>query len=188
VHPTWSRRCSPAWGTQASARLDVVRGYLRFFAPARVRDVAAFLDAPVRDVRAHWPADAVEVAVPDLAGSDEHRFVLSSDLDGLAEARQAPGTLRLLGPYDPFLQARDRDTLVAEQPRAKDLWRALGRPGVVAVDGEVVGTWRPRASGGRLSLLVDLWEPEPPRLHEALQEQAERFAAFRGLTLTRVDC
>jgi hypothetical protein len=175
-------------GTQASARLDVVRGYLRFFAPARVRDVAAFLDAPVRDVRAHWPADAVEVAVPDLAGSDEHRFVLSSDLDGLAEARQAPGTLRLLGPYDPFLQARDRDTLVAEQPRAKDLWRALGRPGVVAVDGEVVGTWRPRASGGRLSLLVDLWEPEPPRLHEALQEQAERFAAFRGLTLTRVDC
>lgn len=176
-----------ALGTQAAARLDVVRGYLRFFAPARVRDVAAYLDAPVRDVKAHWPADAIQVAVPDLAGSDEHRFMLSSDLDEVTDAHRAPGTLRLLGPYDPYLQLRDRDTLVAEQPRTKDLWRALGRPGAVAVDGEVVGTWRPRASGGRLSLAVELWEPEPPRLHRALQEQAERFAAFRGLTLTGVD-
>lgn len=176
-------------GGQAAAGLDVVRGYLRFFAPARVRDVAAFLDAPVKDVKKHWPEDAVEVALSDLAGSGrgEPWFVLSADLEDLTGGRGAPGTVRLLGPYDPYLQLRDRDVLVADPVRAKDLWRALGRPGAVAVDGEVVGTWRPRASGRRLRLAVDLWEPGTPRLQAALQEQAERFAAFRGLTLTGVD-
>jgi hypothetical protein len=176
-----------ALGGQAPARLNVVRSYLRFFAPARVRDVAAFLDAPVKDVKANWPADAVEVA-PDLPakGRVEPRFALPVDVDALTERCEAPGTLRLLGPHDPYLQLRDRDTLVSDPARVKDLWRPLGRPGAVAVDGEVVGTWRPRASGGRLSIAADLWEPVPPRLRGALQEQAGRFAAFRGLTLTGV--
>lgn len=29
------------------------------------------------------------------------------------------------------------------------LWRMLGRPGAVVADGEILGTWRPRASGPR---------------------------------------
>lgn len=177
-------------GGEAAPRFDLVRTYLRFFAPARARDVAGFLDAPLKDVKGHWPDDAVEVDAPDLrtTGRGEPAFALSADLESLAAAGTGPaGTVLLLGPYDPYLQLRDRETLIADPARAKELWRALGRPGALVVDGEVVGTWRPRASGRKLSLAVDHWGRHDAALDAAVSEQAERFAQFRGLALTGID-
>ena len=63
-----------------------------------------------------------------------------------------PGLVRLLGPFDLFLQARDRELVVPEQAHRKDLWRTIGRPGGVLVGQEVLGTWRPRAAGKKLRL------------------------------------
>jgi hypothetical protein len=111
-------------GGEAQPQLDVIRGYLRVFAPARQRDVAAFLDAPLKDVKAQWPTDAVEVHTPDLTdpGRAEPRFVLAADVDTLTGApADRPPSVRLLGPFDPYLQLRDRETLVADHARAKDL-------------------------------------------------------------------
>jgi hypothetical protein len=183
-------------GTQAEDRLDVVRGYLRFFGPATVREVAAYVDAPVRDVEAHWPSDAVEVVVSDLAPSLERgrpvaRWVLAGDTDTLARAgaRYAGqgGGVRLLGPFDPYLQLRDREPLVPDGAHRKALWRTLGRPGAVASRGEVLGTWRPRSSGKRLTVLVEPWAPFDERVRRAVHEAAESLAAFRGVTLAGVD-
>ncbi|MFF2833959.1 DNA glycosylase AlkZ-like family protein [Cellulosimicrobium cellulans] len=177
-------------GGEAPQRLDVVRGYLRFFPAASVQDVAEFLDAPVKDVRAHWPDDAVRVEITDAepAARPAERWALADDAERLrgaaARHRDAhPGTdapvVRLVGPYDLYLQLRDRPTLVADEARAKDLWRVLGRPGAVLADGEVVGTWRPRASGRRLTVLTDPWVPWEAGLTDAVAEQAERLRAFR---------
>jgi len=178
-------------GGEAEPRLDVVRGYLRFFPGASVRDAAAFLDAPVKDVRARWPEDAVRVEVAGAAPEGARpveRWVLAEDAERVAgaahrlrEARGAGGTptVRLVGPYDPYLQLRDRQTLVRDDARARDLWPVLGRPGAVLADGEVVGTWRPRTSGRRLTVLTDPWAPWDDALTGAVAEQAERLRAFR---------
>ncbi|MGM7423741.1 DNA glycosylase AlkZ-like family protein [Cellulosimicrobium sp. CpK407] len=177
-------------GAEAVPRLDVVRGYLRFFPAASVQDVAGFLEAPVKDVRAHWPDDAVRVEVADAhpGARPVERWVLADDVEHLvgatARVRDAqPGdgapVVRLVGPYDLYLQLRDRPTLVPDAARAKDLWRVLGRPGAVLAGGEVVGTWRPRASGRRLSVLTDPWVPWDAGLTDAVAEQAERLRAFR---------
>lgn len=177
-------------GGDAPPRLDVVRGYLRFFPAATVQDVAGFLDAPVKDVRAHWPDDAVRVEVSDAdpGARPAERWVLADDVEQVPGAavrhrdvRAGAGTpvVRLVGPYDLYLQLRDRATLVADAARAKDLWRVLGRPGAVLADGEVIGTWRPRASGRRLTVLTDPWIPWDAELTDAVAEQAERLRAFR---------
>jgi hypothetical protein len=158
-------------------RLDVVRAYLRLLGPATPQHVAGYLDAPVKDVKAHWPADAVEV---DVAG--EQRWLPADDVDRLDGG--APRGVRLLGPFDLYLQARDRSLVVEQPERAKDLWRMLGRPGGVLVDGEIVGTWRARRSGSSVGVTVSLWEDVGRR---GIAEQAERLAAFRGATLTGVD-
>jgi hypothetical protein len=157
--------------------LDVVRGYLRLHGPASRQQVAAYLDAPVKDVTAHWPQDAVEVTV-----AGERRWVLAADVDRLTEGPAR--TTRLLGPFDPYLQTRDRALLVPDQVRAKDLWRTLGRPGAVLVDGEVAGTWRPRKAGKRLTVQVDPWRHVPTA---ALEPEAERLAAVRGTELAGID-
>jgi hypothetical protein len=161
-------------------RLDVVRGYLRLFGPATPKLVAGYLDAPVTDVAAHWPDDVVEVTV-----EGEHRWLLAADEDRMGA--DPPAVTRLLGPFDLFLQGRDRALLVSDAARAKEMWPSLGRPGAVLADGEIIGSWRPRKSGKALTVTVRSWT-RPSRARRAtVTEQAERLAAFRNARLTTVD-
>ncbi|MBO0900678.1 winged helix DNA-binding domain-containing protein [Cellulomonas sp. zg-ZUI22] len=157
-------------------RHDLVRTALHLLGPSTPRLVAAYLDAPVADVTARWPHDVHEV---DVAG--EPRSVLTADADALATAHDVPpAPVRLLGPYDLFLQARDRELLVPDAARRAALWPALGRPGAVLRDGDVVGTWRPRARGARLALEVDPWTPWDAATRRAVATEHERLAEFRG--------
>ncbi|WP_229023065.1 DNA glycosylase AlkZ-like family protein [Actinomarinicola tropica] len=175
-------------GGEADPRFDVIRGHLRAYPGARVRDAATFLDAPMKEVRAHWPDDAVEVALSDEpAARAEPRFVLAEDLDLVAAPpRPDAPAVRLLGPYDPYLQCRDREVLVADSDRRAALWPVIGRPGAVVVDGAVVGSWRPTTKGSRLTLRTEMWERVTRRVQEGVEAQAERLAAHRGLTLKDV--
>lgn len=158
-------------------RFDLVRAYLRLLGPATPKHVAGYLDAPVKDVQARWPEGAVAVSV-----AGEQRWLLAED-QALLE-RGPARTTRLLGPFDLFLQGKDRDLLVDDPAHAKALWPVLGRPGAVMVDGEVAGLWRPRKSGKRLDLQVTLWR----RLARSrIEEQAERLAAFRKVRLGKVE-
>jgi hypothetical protein len=169
----------------ADPRLDVIRTALRFFGPATVKDVATYLDTTVAEVKAHWPDDAVEVTVADV--SDARRFVLDEHLADLrAEAPAASTQVDLVGAYDPYLQLRGRDTLVADPDRRKQLWPVLGRPGAVLVDGEVVATWRPRTAGRKLTVRLDPWTDLSAAVRSAIDGQAERLAAFRGVPLAGV--
>jgi hypothetical protein len=99
-----------------------------------------------------------------------------------------PPHLRLLPPFDPLLTGRDRALLVPDPARRRALWPTLGQPGAVLVDGEVVGTWRPRASGKTLTLAVTAFEdgswsgPDD----EALHDEAGRVATARGLRPTGI--
>ncbi|HET9944924.1 MAG TPA: winged helix DNA-binding domain-containing protein [Actinomycetes bacterium] len=160
------------------ARHEIVRAYLRFFGPSTPQLVAGFLDVPVTEVKARWPDDVVEV---DLDG--QRRWLLADDVDLLG--RPTP-TTRLLGPYDLYLQGKDRPLLVHDKARAKVLWPVIGRPGAVLVDGEVVGTWRPRTTGRKLRLEVVLWSARRAATTR-VADQAERLAAHRGVGLAGVD-
>jgi hypothetical protein len=164
----------PGWSGPAAEvppRLDPVRGVLHLLGPATPQQVAGYVDAPVRDVKARWPEDAIEVVV-----DGERRGALAEDLDALADPPDVDGVL-LLGPFDLFLQGRDRELVVPDSEARADLWRTLGRPGGVLVGHEVVGTWRPRSSGRTLRLQATRWDGAD--LPRGLEEQAERLAAFR---------
>jgi len=152
--------------------LDPVRASLRLLGPASVKQVATYLDSPVKDVQAHWPDDVEHV---EVAG--EQRDILAGDVEALASPADVSDVVRLLGPFDLLLQGRDRELAVPDEAHRKDLWRTLGRPGGVLVGHELLGTWRPRMSGKKLRVAVDPWAPLPD-----LTEQAERLAAFRGVT------
>ncbi|ROR92149.1 DNA glycosylase AlkZ-like family protein [Nocardioides aurantiacus] len=166
----------PGWSGPADdpdPALDPVRAALHLLGPTTPQLVAAYVDAPVAEVRRRWPGDVVEVSV-----AGERRWALEADRDALADPPSG-GAVRLLAPFDLHLQARDRDLLVPDEAVRKDVWRTLGRPGAVLVGHELQGSWRPRASGGVLRLLVEEWAPLPDRTD--LAEQAERLAAHRGL-------
>ena len=163
------------------ARFDLIRAYLRLLGPATPKHVAEFIDAPVKDVQARWPEDVTEVTV-----GREKRWVLAADEKPLETAEVH--LTRLLAPFDLFLQARDRATLVPDAGHAKQLWPVLGRPGAVLVDSELVGAWRPRKAGNALTVAVEPWRPFDKPTRAAVSEQAERLAAYRGIALKKVEC
>ena len=166
-------------GAEADARFDVVRNSLRFNGPERPADTAVFVDSLQRSVKDDWPDDAVDAEVTDV--DDASGTALGELLPGPAER-----TVRLLGPYDPYLQLRNRALLVPDATRRKELWRTIGRPGAIVADGEVVATWRPRTSGERLTVRLDPWQRLSRADRAAIEVEAERLAAHRGVTLTAV--
>jgi hypothetical protein len=166
--------------SKTSPRHDVVRAYLRLLGPATEKHVADYLDAPVKDVKARWPEDTVQVSV-----DGEPRWLLAQDQDALVADRTK--ATRLLGPFDLFLQAKDRPLLIDDPVKAKALWPVLGRPGAVLLDGEIAGLWRPRKSGKNLRVRIELWGKLSAPVRAAVTGQAERLAAHRHLTLAGVD-
>lgn len=165
----------PGWRGPAKrvpAHLDPVRAVLHLLGPADPRQVAGYVDSPVREVKARWPEDVVPVEV-----DGQQLDVLADDLDALTDPPAATVT-RLLGPFDLFLQGRDRELVVPDGAARSDLWRTIGRPGGVLRGHEVVGSWRPRSKGKRLRLAVTIWDGSKPPA--GIEQEAERLAAFRG--------
>ena len=176
--PGWTREPGPGDPERAPRLFRLVENYLRFLGPASPADVAGFLDTTATVVKQYWPTDAEEVDV------DGRRAWV---LPGGGPADVDETSVRLLGPYDLFLQGRDRDVMVPDRDRHQALWPVIGRPGAVLLGTEIVGTWRPRASGRRLGLAVDLWSTRPAAVRERVREQAERLAAHRGVTVSTVE-
>jgi hypothetical protein len=160
-------------------RLDPVRAYLHLCGPATVKEVAEYLDSPVKEVKTHWPEDAVEI---EVAG--EARWMLAGDEAALREADAE--AVRLVGPYDLLLQSRDRRLLVDDPAKAKALWPVLGRPGAVLAGGRIAGLWRPRKSGKKFTVNVEPWGKLTAGERKAVGAEAERLAAFRDVPLTGV--
>jgi hypothetical protein len=94
--------------------------------------------------------------------------------------------VRLLNPFDPYLQARDRDLIVPDEAVQKTLWPILGRPGVVLVDGEVAGTWRPRSSDSALTLAIAAFHTFSKATWAKVEEEASRVGAVRGVNTVRI--
>ncbi len=165
---------------RASGTEELVRRYLALLGPAPVADVAAYLGASARALRAVWPADAVELRVRGGDGRERVAFAAGALPDGAP----SPRGVRLLPPGDPWLQARDRDLTVPGRERQRQLWRPVGAPGAVLVDGEVAGTWRASARGRRLLARLAPWDGEPPldeRVRAGAEAELPLLAAARGL-------
>jgi hypothetical protein len=165
----------PGPPTEAAGLGNLIANYLRFLGPATVADVADFLSASKAELAAHWPGDLVEVDVDGRIG-----WFPADRLAALRKPAEPP-RLRLLPPGDPYLQARDRQLILPDTKAHKVLWRILGNPGAVLVDGEIIAAWRAKAAGrGRLELAIESFGALPPDLTAELETEAERLARARG--------
>ncbi|MFI9816940.1 DNA glycosylase AlkZ-like family protein [Saccharothrix variisporea] len=152
----------------------LVHDYLALHGPAGPSEVAAYFGAPVKDVKAVWPDDLVEVS--------RGKFLPADRVEAF-ENPPSPDVARLLPPLDPYLSARDRDLLVPDKAHQKEVWRILGRPGAIMMDGEILGIWRAKVSGKRLDVTLS---PFAPLDVERFEEEAQRVARARGLESARI--
>ncbi|MFD2421974.1 winged helix DNA-binding domain-containing protein [Amycolatopsis pigmentata] len=164
-----------------AAATSVVVNYLRLHGPATPAEAAGFVGTKTGVAKRMWPAELTEVSV-----DGRKAFLPPQDVPSL-ENPPAPGFVRLLPPWDPFLQSRDRDLLVPDRARQKEVWKIIGNPGALLVHGEVAGTWRTKAGGGkRLDFLMSPFWTLSAAIRAEAGAEAERVASVRGFPDLRV--
>jgi hypothetical protein len=163
-----------------AALRKLVLGYLTLLGPATSGDVAAYLQARRADIEEIWPAGLAEIRV------DGRKAWLPEASVPILDAAPPPDLVRLLGAFDPYLQARDRALIVPDKAVHKTLWPVLGRPGALFVDGEVAGTWRPKSSGAKLTLQIEPFATLPATTWDEIEAEAQRVGAVRGADSTAV--
>ena len=153
---------------------DAARRYLRFYGPGTRAGFAAWAGLTGRHAKRVWAEVADELVEVPAAGA--RAWLLAEDEAAFASPPEAEG-VRLLPPGDPYLQKPNRALLAPDDILRRDLFRAVGSPGVVLRDGRLAGSWKAKLGGGKLELRVR----RLGRLARAgLAEEGARVAALRG--------
>lgn len=156
------------------ALATLAQAYLKVLGPATVAEFAGYLEARRADVAPAWPGGLVDVEVDGRAAS------LPADCIEALQAAPDPDVVRLLGPFDPYLQARDRELIVPDKTAHRALWPVLGRPGAVLADGEIVATWRPKSTAKLLTLTLAPFDALPAHVWSQVEAEAQVIATARG--------
>lgn len=160
------------------ARAELVRRYLRFHGPGNARGFSEWAGVAPAFARASWDLVADEVMAVAVLGRT--LSLLARDAEALLTARPARG-VRLLPPHDPFLAQHDKITLAPDKGLHHRIWRFVGNPGVLLVDGEVAGVWRPQKRGNRLTLNVEPFRGLSERVRALIEQEARLLGPLRGV-------
>lgn len=187
IHPTftsplhWLGHPLPS-DPQAGARL--VRKFLHAYGPATPRDLAVWLGSSPAQAGRLWQTVQQELLPVNKAGKKS--WMLGQDLPGLVDAQPPQEPWRLVGAYDPYLDARDRTLLLEDTALQRRVWRTVANPHVILREGNVAGIWKTRTVRGRLEVTLEPFAPLPPEVGKQLIGQLEDYAAFRGLDLGKI--
>lgn len=158
-----------------TARAELLRRYLRCYGPSTRADFAVWLGVRTQDADHWWSLIEDEMTEVEFRRA---AWVLTEDLDALRSPPAVRG-VRLLPPRDPYTQLRDRETIVPPAYH-REVWKKVGDPGTVMIDGAIVGIWRPRKNGRRLSITVATFEALSDRDQQRVQAEVEQIAPLRG--------
>lgn len=165
------------------AATELLRTCLRLAGPATLGDLVVWLDtrsvtAPPDWLRPSFDELADELEEVRVEGVAKTLYAHAEAVARMADAPKPPVAL-MLPPRDTFALG-SRAFLVPDREVAKTVWRAVGSPGTVLVDGDVAGTWRARQSGRTLRLTVTVHRTLTPTQRTALEAQGDVVAAARG--------
>ena len=124
------------------ARLELVRRYLHVFGPATPEAFARWAGiGPLSGIGAFKTLGKSLMQVRTPIGE---AWILSRDEPLFRAAPGSAAPARLLPSGDTWflLQGADRELLVPNESRRRELWTSRVWPGALLVEGETVGTWR----------------------------------------------
>lgn len=185
LHPTFStythwvgKPLTPA--PNAAQRL--VRKFLHCYGPGTPTGLAQWLGCSPAQAQRLWGAVRDELEPAAYPGSQ--RYILCEDRALLADPPPPAKPLLLLGAHDPYLSHADRALLLPDTQRQRRVFTTVSNPGVILLDGEIVGQWRPRQTAKSLSAAITLFNAALPK--PAIEHELEAYAHFRQRRLACV--
>lgn len=159
------------------ARAELARRYLHCYGPSTAQHFSEWAGIAPEQAKMVWQTVGEELIEVDFEGL--RAWLLRDDMIKIESPRPAEG-VRFLPPHEPFLQLRDRETLIHDGGLQKKVWKTLHNPGIVLVEGRPAGTWTSRKTGKLLNLEVKGF-PEVSAVPESdIYAEAEAMAAFLG--------
>ncbi len=174
VDPRSMPSTAPTESERDRARSELLRRYLHCYGPSTRADFAAWIGIRSTEATPWWDLIAGEITEIDRG---RRTWMLAEDVDQLHRA-QLPHGVRLLPPHDPYTQMRDRETIASKEFH-REIWKTVGDPGALLVDGRVAGTWRARKRNRRLSMTIAPFGTVPKSVKSALTAEAEAIGALR---------
>lgn len=172
---------APPQPTENAGIDELIKTYLRFLGPAGPAEVAKYLGSSTAEIKRVWPEDLAEVTV------DGGKRWLPGERVKALEAAEPSASVRFVPPMDPLLQARDRDQLVPDRARQKAVWRIIGNPGALLIDGEIVGVWRAKMAGRRrVDLTVTPFEKLSAADRARVEEESAHVARAREVPTAQI--
>ncbi|UVI36050.1 winged helix DNA-binding domain-containing protein [Brevibacterium spongiae] len=172
--PSITSSQAPDGNERDRARAELLRRYLHCYGPSTRADFAAWLGIRSTEAQPWW--DLLDGQITEI-DCGRRAWMLAEDVDRLHRA-ELPRGVRLLPPHDPYTQMRDRETIVPKEHH-REVWKTVGDPGTLLVDGRIVGTWRVRKQNRRLNIRFAPFGTVSTTLKRALRSEAEAIAALR---------
>ena len=150
------------------ARLELARRYLHVFGPATPAAFAQW--AGIRPAGGRAAFEALSGSLTPVRTPVGDAWILSRDEAAFRAAGGPVAPARLLPSGDAYflLQGADRELLVPDAGRRRELWTPRVWPGAVLVAGEIVGTWR-RAQA---DVTIASWRRVSRQEREAVEAEA----------------
>ena len=168
---------APPQPTENEGVGDLIGAYLRLLGPATPAEVAKYLGSATAEMKRVWPVTGL--AEVKVAG---RKTWLPEAAVAELTAAEPPAGVRLIPPMDALLQARDRDLLVPDRAQQKEVWRVLGNPGALLLDGEIMGVWRAKMAGRkRVDLPVTAFVTLPAARRKEIEAEAAEVARGRDV-------
>lgn len=153
----------------SEARLELARRYLHFFGPTRPAAFAQWAGIGPAEARAAF--EALDGSLTPARTPIGDGWILTTDEPTIRAPSEATASARLLPSGDTYylLQGADRELLVPQADRRRELWTSRVWPGAVLARGEIVGTWR--RAGPTVS--IQSWRRLTPEERAAVEAEAE---------------
>ncbi|MCJ7726584.1 MAG: winged helix DNA-binding domain-containing protein [Acidimicrobiia bacterium] len=128
--------------TPQDARLELARRHLHIFGPTTPEAFSVWAGIPRREAAATF--EILDRSLIEARTPIGDAWFLASDESGMRSAAGPVAPARLLPSGDSYvlLQGAERELLVPDADRRRELWTPRVWPGAVLVEGEIVGTWR----------------------------------------------
>ncbi len=167
----------------AEARAELTRRFLHCYGPATAQQFAEWTQRSLADAKKAFAL--IEEELVDVTVDRAKGWLLRRDLKTFSSPPEPTG-VRILPVQDPYLQQRDRATVLPKEADRRKLWQAIRGPGAILLDGEIVATWRARTKGTRLEVTIEFFGRLARPAREAISAAAEVIAPFRGLETAEV--
>jgi hypothetical protein len=151
-----------------TVRSELARRYVHIFGPTTPEAFSEWAGMAPRQGEAAF--DALRGSLTPVQTPIGDGWILTRDEPTFRATAGTPAPARLLPSGDAYflLQGGDRELLVPDADRRRELWTPRVWPGALLVEGEIVGTWR-RAHE---TVTIQTWRRLPRPARDAVEAEA----------------